>query len=63
MKTNMRKKLTKWLIWTLSISFILWGFIYHTFFMLFFLLFVIGGSYLLFKNAKKIMDYINNRKS
>lgn len=59
----MRKKLTKWLIWTLSISFILWGFIYHTFFMLFFLFFVIGGSYLLFKNAKKIMDYINNRKS
>lgn len=59
----MRKKLTKWLTWILSISFIFWGLIYHTFFMLFFLFFIVGASYLLVKNAKKLMDYINNRKS
>lgn len=54
------KKLKKWSLITFIVLFIVYGFVYHTYFMFFMLFLIIGIGYLIYKYGKKIIDQFND---
>ena len=58
----MKNKIKKWSIWTFVILFLLYGVVYHTYFILFFLFLIGGLGYLIVKGGSKAKDLFDNFK-
>jgi len=56
----MKKKLINWVILISIILFVLYGLIYHTYVVLFFILIIFGSGYAAVVWGKKIKDYIDD---